>query len=175
MSFVPDPPLASARRSDSAFSQLLMVIEDSRAFLPTVLSQIDDAASLPSELRPGLSATRSLIPDRANALIAAVESGDYNRDLHEHSLGDADSGWQMKYAGYVYARSDLDRLVGERPLEGQDGVKKYLRWAKRPLRWLNVILGSLADVIPGAGGAYKELKEGTENLIEDALEEDEET
>ncbi len=42
-----------------------MVIEDSRGFLLRLLSHIDDAQSLPPELRPGLSVTRSLIAIRA--------------------------------------------------------------------------------------------------------------
>jgi hypothetical protein len=67
----------------------------------------------------------------------------------------------LKVAGYGRARRELDMAVAiPKPPRG-------LGWLfQRVLAWLNIVLGSLSTVIPGAE-AIKEFKDSIENGIED--------
>jgi hypothetical protein len=109
-----------------------------------------------------------------NRLLADIRSGNFAGPMHEHSLGDGDAAWHAKYLGYVKARQRFERRRQQQQASPAppSGTRDVLRWAKRPLRWLNVILGSLGDAIPVAGSAYKELKDTTEATIDDVLDDD---
>lgn len=168
-----EPPRAGSLPApdpeDAPFSELIAVVRDSDGFLVDILEQVTDVAALPSETRRALQLTQGVIPARAADLVAAIRTGEHDALLHLHSLGDDDAGWSLKYVQYFRARRDLERRREQGAGPGQAGVRRFLRWTQRPLKWLNVILGSVADVIPGAGGAYKELKETTEAVVDDAL------
>lgn len=156
---------------DGSFTELKGVLNDAAVFVPNTLEQITDLADAPTELRDAVRATQQAIPPAIRRLVAEVESGLYDTALRRHSLGDDDPAWRLKYVGYRLSRARVEQRARESRLSGQEGVRSYLRWSRRPLQWLNVILGSLSEAIPVAGGVAKELKESGEAAIDEALDE----
>lgn len=165
----PPPPKVTPTPEDGEFSQLIAVILDSKEFLWSLLNKLTDVPTEPEIPRGSIPALQDEILETADNLAGEIRRGEYGERLHRHSLGNEDTAWRFKYLGYVGSRERFEGRVNERPAVNEESLRKHLHWAKHPLQWLNVILGSLSDVIPAAG-VYKELKDSTEAAVDDVLD-----
>jgi hypothetical protein len=143
-----ETPLGDDRRALANFVSevrwlLGQMLEDRETWFPSDLRE--PLRSAWEEIQPSFDmATRYLIePPDANLLEA-----------------------QLAHAGLARRQLALKRTRWER---ARDALRERLTRPvlKRALRWANIILGSLAGIIPG-GDAIKEYKESVEQAVEDA-------
>ena len=142
-----ETPVADAREVLAGF------LIELRGFLPTTLD--NQAAWVPAELTDPLwRAWREVEPNFDTAVLYLREPPDI--EVLERQLSDVglrDDQLALKETGFRNALGRFrDRLT-------KPALKSVLGWA-------NIILGSLAGIIPG-GDAIEEYKEGHEQALED--------
>ena len=106
---------------------------------------------VPSYLQPLLQEAWPEVAVHYKTLESAVASGELEKELGERGLRGAQ--FQVKAEGF---RRHLWLFRSER----------QPRWLKKLLRWADIILGSLASILPG-GDAVQEFKEAVEAGAED--------
>lgn len=111
----------------------------------------------------------------------ALSSGDYEEELYRHGLTGAQL--RIKLEPFQRALHLLDQAQDREPpgRRARGVLRRMRRWiwravparAREPLFWFrkvlekaDIVLGSLADIVPG-GGAVTEFKEVVESLLGD--------
>jgi hypothetical protein len=106
---------------------------------------------VPGYLGPLLQRAWEEVAPSYEELEVAVRSGEYEHQLVRAGLRGAQ--FQVKAEGFLH---HLTRFR----------LRRSPRWLRKTLKWADIILGSLASVIP-AGDAVKEFKEAIESGAED--------
>ena len=155
--------------NEGRFSQMLALLRHSAEFLRWVIEIVRSMPIEDQRLAHALSVMPGVVEDRSRDLINAVLSHEYDDALADHGLDNESFDWQFKLAGYQAALERVDELniaAGDSRRRKRKGLKKV----QTVLKWLNVPLRSIAGAIPGAGGAYNEVKDGVEATVDTAVD-----
>lgn len=128
-------------------------LEDFLKELRSILEEatISGEGLVPAYLTPLLIEAWPEVATKYEALQQAVQSGEYETRLQEAGL----RGPQFRVKAEGFGRHLSIFRSDRKP-----------KWLKKLLRWADIILGSLASVIPG-GDAVQEFKEAIEAGAED--------
>jgi hypothetical protein len=124
-------------------------LADLRKLLEEVVN--DGEGLVPPYLLPLLREAWPEVAGRYDGLQEAVYSGEFERQLVDRGLRGPQ--FQVKVEGFRRHLAVFGRI--RRP-----------KWLKNALKWADIILGSLASIIPG-GDAVQEFKESVEAGAED--------
>jgi hypothetical protein len=133
-------------------------MESLEEFLQELRSVLEEATYsgdglVPAYLSPLLIEAWPEVATKYEALEYAVQSGEYETRLQEAGLRGPQ--FRVKAEGFRRHLSIFRKDTPRKP-----------KWLKKVLGWADIILGSLASVIPG-GDAVQEFKEAIEAGAED--------
>jgi len=153
------------------FEQLMAFIQDSKAFLKLVLDQLEKSQLLDDEVTKELKSLAAVVERQGNYLVGSISNSDLTeRDaLVRHGLNDGNAELHFKLTAYKVAYDEfMDRTI--RALTVKGNARKKVKRSRAALRFLNVILGSVASVIPIAGSVYQETKDEIHAAVDHAVD-----
>jgi len=171
------------------FGQLIAFIDGSQAFLKLVLEQLEKSKLLDDEISRELASLAGTVELQANALARAIE--DAERSLRQrttqvepndndriyqswaggliaHGLADSSDELRIKLFAYAAAHAEFMRHVDGALRTGKARIA--VKAAKAPLRYLNVVLGSVVASIPVVGSIYKETKDEIHAAVDEGVD-----
>jgi hypothetical protein len=168
-----DPPNELLQAGASEFTGLVRFIWDTTWLIDATLEALFELDMLDRGIHQTIPDLRVQVPERSLEVIGQILGGEHADALRRHGLADGDPEWAFKSAIFASGLRDAQETLAERDPTSdthQRWIRRFLRRARHPLRAANVILRSVASALPG-GGAFNEIKDGVESLVEEVLDE----
>jgi hypothetical protein len=153
-----------------SFTELVQFVTDCSGLLTRVITELSLFRPMTTECRVTLDeGLLTIVLDTERALLLQIASHDFDRGLGNHGLANGDPDWRFKKFAYYSALEALEIQAPHRPVT-TGGKRRRFRSVKLVFSPANVILRSVADSIPGAGGEFKDVKDDLEATLDVAID-----